>query len=85
MLAIASAKPFLWIVFDPLVNTSNQNVLQASVLEIGEHLQPEAGPFTFRNVHTDQIFAAFPVKSQNIVDSTGYDFTFVFDLVMHAV
>jgi hypothetical protein len=30
-----------------VVNASNENVLQVSVFEISEHLEPEAGPFTF--------------------------------------
>ena len=33
-----------------IVGTGNQNILQSAILQTAEHLQPEVGLFTFRDI-----------------------------------
>jgi hypothetical protein len=78
MLLMASEKPFK-------LSAGNENVFQAPVFKISEHLQLKPGSLAFGDVHDNQVLSAFPVQSQNVVNGTGYDFALVFDFIVHAV
>ena len=49
------------------VDTAYHDVLNATVLQVCKHLQPEVRALALRNIHAEQVFATLLVNTQDVV------------------
>ena len=55
------------------VDARDQYVLDAAVLEVGKHAEPEVSPLALRDVHSQKILEPVAVNAENVVDGAGHD------------
>lgn len=46
------------------VNAGNEDIVQATILQFCQHIQPELRPFIFGQPHPQQLFLAFDINAQ---------------------
>lgn len=80
MASIASRKPF-----KPSVNTGNQDILDPSVGEICQYLQPEIGTFVLGNVEPQHIFSSLKVNPKNGVYCFTHYLAILMDIVVNGI
>lgn len=51
-----------------IIYTGNQNIVYATILQIGQYRQPEVSAFTFRQIQTQYLFFTFQIQGENGVD-----------------
>ena len=65
----------IWKALEP-VNTSDQDILDSSILEIRKHTEPEVGSLALGYVHAQKLFPPFGVERQYIIYSPVADWFF---------
>ena len=54
------------------VNTSDDNILDSSVLEIRKYTEPEVGSLALGYAHAQKIFLSFGIKRRHIIYDSGH-------------
>lgn len=67
------------------IDTGNQNVFDAPVVEVREHTEPVVSTFLVREVEAEQFFLALDVQTKERVDCFADVAAILFDFVVNGV
>src|SRR5690554_3014846 len=67
------------------VDTGNQDVLDAAVMQIGEDAEPVMGAFLIGQVKTEQLLLALDIQAENGVNGLADIAAMLFDLVVNGI
>ena len=67
------------------IHTSNQDVLQPSIIQVRQHRKPEVCTFGFRQIQAKNFLPTFKIKAQNRVNRLGCIAPVLLDLVVNRI
>ena len=67
------------------IDTGNQDVLDTTIEQIGEYVEPVAGAFRFRDIQAQQLFLACDVQAEDGIDRLADEAPVFLDLVVDGI
>src|SRR5690625_1468939 len=68
-----------------VVNTGNQDVFEAPVVQVGKYAQPKVSPFTLGDIGAEYLLVPVRVDAQNIVEGFVLHASLAADFVVHRI